>query len=328
MTTHQIQVSSKATSPRKFLNDIDNKDLMKRTDSYLIHINKINFVEEWNIRNIDSEQVLAIKTSISNGEEPEASTVEMVYIDDVPMFNIVDGHHTYCALRELHEEGKHDGTLKVVIFKGNEADKLVRAFNSTQGKPLTPIESANVFQRMKSNGLTNSKISERTGKSLSFISNALFLLNGDNEMLKLIEDGSLSSSRAGRLLRDHGADMATSVAKLEIGLSNDATVAAIPEEASAQADNKPQGEKVKTECSEGQRVRKAAKNAMKRKTLSAGKVTSALELIKTMSKRVNDDHMVELNEHLVAQLESLSSELERIESHNQSVMSHLAELSQ
>ena len=311
-----------ATSISNFANQIKANgfgDMKKATGEFIVNVKDVHFTPEWNLRHIDDEHVNEIAIAINNGEKVDPLELEAIFVDEKPAFQIVDGHHTYCAIQKLVDKNEHSGDHQATMFKGSEADKVIRAFNSTQGRPLTPYETAKAFERMLNEGLTRSDIAKRTGKKLSFISNALFLLNADEGMKTLIETGAISPSRAGRLMRENG-ELATAIARIEVGTPESQETTEIPEQPTTENTNSvPNDSRVTLESSDTNKMRKAAKSATKLRSLSAGKMDSIQELISSLAGRV-DSGVIELNTVLEVQLQELSKDIQEIKEHNRNVI--------
>ncbi|MCG9575485.1 hypothetical protein L1D14_04460 [Vibrio tubiashii] len=339
ITTNPSIVS--ATSMAKFTDAIKQSgsgDMKKATGEFVINVSDINYTPEWNLRPIDHEHVAEMAEAMDNGEVFDPIEVEMVFVDNQPKFNIVDGYHTYNVIKLLMEQNKHDGQTRATIFKGNEADKLFRAFNSSQNKQLTPYQAAKTFERMLNetnddgSKVTKSQISARTGKTLSYISNTLFILNADTEMLKLIESGEISPSKAGRLMRKHG-EMATPFAKAELGLLAPSSTDSVETEPAPSTtlpstdseSSQENNSKVKQGESDTRSLKKAAKNATTLRSPTPAKTQSAFELILSMANRLEGDTLT-LNSLQLEQLKGLSKYIEEVNNHNAKVTATLAAL--
>ena len=354
-----LQSITKATSISAFpkaIKECSQYEMKKATGVFVINVGSIHFTPEWNLRKINREQVEALKHALLNGETVDPLEVEMIFIDEKPAFSVVDGHHTTTAIFELVEEGKHDGNHQATIFKGSELDKVVRAFNSTQGLPLTPLETARAFERMlnetKDDGskMTRKDVAARTGKSLSFISNSLYLLIADEETLRLVEENKIKASRVGRIMREHGVENTHLIVKAEIaassldnqetnqtfelttthtsGLANSAPIIEEAEYSEVSKNMNTQGDDnpvQKGDDSKGQLI--ASKNALKYKSLSKGKVTAMVELVKRLAKKdIGKDGVLELNAIELQSLQDLGIELDKLDKHNQAVTEQLQAL--
>lgn len=322
MTTQNPTIKP-ASSISAFANLIKahgNGDMKKATGEFVINVSDIHYTPEWNLRPINEEHVDEIAIAIENGETVDPFELEPILVDGMPKFKIVDGHHTYNAIQKLVTKNAHSGDHQASVFKGNEADKVVRAFTSSLGQPLTPYQTAKAFQRLKDEGLSNSDIHKRTGKSLSYISNTLFLLNADDTMRDLIEGEKISPSRAGRLMREHG-ELASAVALVEVGATHEATDTNrgnSERQVSTPTTESANDERINTESTDAQTTRKAAKGATKLRSLSAGKVDAMQELILSLSSRT-ENGVIELNQIQLTQLEELANSISTIRDHNKQV---------
>ncbi len=96
------------------------------------------------------------------------------------------------------------GLKEVPIFVRELSDK--EAFEAAlvenlQREELNPIETAQAFSRLvEEYGYTQEELAKRVGKDRSTISNALRLLKLPQEVLELVEDGSLSEGHGRALL--------------------------------------------------------------------------------------------------------------------------------
>ena len=85
---------------------------------------------------------------------------------------IVDGHRRHAAIGRVLARGvdlRHpqDGEVRihVVIFEGNDADRAARIITSAAGEPLTPLEVAEGYKRLRAFGWTPAQIAAKVGKS-------------------------------------------------------------------------------------------------------------------------------------------------------------------
>lgn len=317
-------ISTSTSNFRTFMNDLKEHGLAcKRPDGLRIPLASIHFTPEWNIREIDPEHVDKIARSINAGELVDALEVEPVIVDGEPRFVIVDGHHSYSAMMKLNIE-----MTDAIIFKGSESDKVIRAYNSTQGKSLTLIEKARAFQRLQNEGLRNKEISERTGERPSVITNALAILKGDIELQNMVDNGDISCTRAVNFIRKYG-DEATKFARLEVTLKSSSyeddstdnvehiTPKSVTGEVVAENDETAIAPTKKA-------AKKTSKQALKPKSLSSKKTASALSMIKLLATKVDGESIGALPESVVTMLVNLANDIKDIEDYNRT----LAELIQ
>jgi len=93
-------------------------------------------------------------------------------------------------------------TIPVIIKNYTEKQvKEISIIENLQREDLNPIEAARAIKElMEEYGLTQETVSERIGKSRSNIANTLRLLSLYPEVIKLVEDGKLSSGHARTLV--------------------------------------------------------------------------------------------------------------------------------
>ena len=304
---------------RTFMNDLKEHGLAcKRPDGLRIPLAAIHFTPEWNIREIDQEHVDKIAATISAGEYVDALEVEPVLVDGEPRFVIVDGHHTYSALLKLGID-----MTDAIIFKGSEADKVIRAYNSTQGKVLTLIEKARAFKRLQNEGLRNKEISERTGERPSVITNALAILKGDAKLQSMVDNNEISCTLAVNLIRKYGDD-ATKFAILETSMSVNETVEVEHNSITGELVNDDNSTVEAIEAPTKMAAKKSTKQALRPKTLSAKKTTNALSMIKLLATKVNGNNIEELPNAVVEMLQGLATEMKEIEDYNRELLEMIA----
>ncbi len=127
------------------------------------------------------------------------------------------------------------GLEKVPVVIKNYTEKQVREISiieNLQREDLNPIEAARAIkQLMEEYNLTQEVVSDRIGKSRSSVANTLRLLSLYPEVIKMIEDGKLSSGHARSLvvvddttqqikLAKQAADGKMSVRELEKAVKN------------------------------------------------------------------------------------------------------------
>jgi hypothetical protein len=72
---------------------------------------------------------------------------------------VIDGHHRYYGAIEAMKAGAQIIRLECKDFVGNEADRIAFMVTRNQGKPLTALERAAAYQRLRNQGgsLTKSR---------------------------------------------------------------------------------------------------------------------------------------------------------------------------
>mgnify|MGYP001356418700 CR=1 FL=1 len=112
-------------------------------------------------------------------------------------YEIIAGERRWMASQNA---GLHD--VPVVILNVDDVKSLEFAIvENVQRQDLNPIEEARGYQRLINDFSYNQeKLSQFIGKSRSYIANSLRLLSLPNEVLTMVEQGSLSAGHARSLI--------------------------------------------------------------------------------------------------------------------------------
>lgn len=82
----------------------------------------------------------------------------------------------------------------------NDSDLMVLTLVTNQGKPLTPLEEAVAFNRLKKMGLSVKDIARRIGKSNPYVYEKLILINADEEVKKALKNKEISVATAASIV--------------------------------------------------------------------------------------------------------------------------------
>ena len=112
---------------------------------------------------------------------------------DYSKYEIIAGERRWLAARKA---GLHD--IPVVITDADDLKSLEFAIvENVQRHDLNPLEEAQGYKRLIDEfSYDQEKVSKFIGKSRSYITNTLRLLNFPNEVLKLVEDRSITAGHA------------------------------------------------------------------------------------------------------------------------------------
>ena len=125
-------------------------------------------------------------------------------------YQIIAGERRWRAAREA-------GLSEVPAMIIEADDKTVMELGlieNLQREDLNPLEEAKGYQTLlKEYGMTQESIAQRMGKSRPAIANALRLLALPEEVLAMLEDGSLSAGHARALLTLPGENLQAALAK-------------------------------------------------------------------------------------------------------------------
>ena len=303
-----------------------------RPDGLRISINALIVRDGFNYRAIDTEHVEQLKTAFSNGVAPSAFKVQPVETEEGKRFAIIGGHHTHLALKSLIESDNpnfNEDTLfdAEAVFPKNEADAQLMAFNHNQGKSSSVIENARLFALLQREGMALADIANRTGMAKSVICNSVKLLEGDAQLIELVESKKISATKARNFINQHGAEEATKYALAHITMKNKPT-AQIAENNEAESTT---GGEDNTETTTPNTDRVAAKShktntGLQMRSLSTGKAKELETLITQMASRVSEDGTISLPPVLLEKLHTLASDIKEVDDHNTSVLEQMSAL--
>ncbi|GMG98078.1 ParB/RepB/Spo0J family partition protein [Tepidimicrobium xylanilyticum] len=112
-------------------------------------------------------------------------------------YEIVAGERRWRAAKTA---GLKEIPCVVMEIDDEEAVKLALIEN-LQRDDLNPMEEANAFKKLiEDYNLTHEEVAKSLGKSRSYITNSIRLLNLDKEIIELLEDGQITSGHGRALL--------------------------------------------------------------------------------------------------------------------------------
>lgn len=118
-------------------------------------------------------------------------------LDQSGLYEIVAGERRWRA-------SKRAGLVQVpvIIKKMTDRECLeIALVENIQRANLNPVEEANGYQRLISEfGLSQQEVAERVGKDRASVANAIRILKLPNDVLKMVEEGKLSSGHAKAIL--------------------------------------------------------------------------------------------------------------------------------
>lgn len=124
---------------------------------------------------------------------------------------IVDGHRRHAAIGRALERGAalrnpKDGVawIHVVYFEGNDADRTARIITSAANKPLTALEVAEGYKRLRAFGWSPAQIAAKVGKTAEHVLQVLALGDANNDVRQLVSAGKVSATIAAKTARKHG----------------------------------------------------------------------------------------------------------------------------
>lgn len=144
-------------------------------------------------------------------EELAESIKQYGLIQPIVVRSIDDGQYEIIAGERRWRSSKIAGIKKVpVIVKDydSEVSFEVALVENLQRENLNPIEEAESYQKLYEEfNLSQEKIAEKVGKSRSFISNSMRLLNLDERVKGFVKENKLSNGHARALLAIEDKDI-------------------------------------------------------------------------------------------------------------------------
>lgn len=114
---------------------------------------------------------------------------------------LIDGERRLRAILRAIEKG-HDIDKIPAIYETlkNDTELMVLTLVTNQGKPLTPLEEAVAFSKLKKMGITVLEIAKRIGKSDSYVYEKLILVDADDETKEALKKKEISVSDAAAIV--------------------------------------------------------------------------------------------------------------------------------
>ena len=157
-------------------------------------------------KNFDEENLNDLTKSVKERGIIQPIIVRKSNSDDT-QFEIIAGERRWLAARKA---GLHD--IPVVVTEADDLKSLEFAIvENVQRHDLNPLEEAQGYKRLIDDfSYDQEKVSKFIGKSRSYITNSLRILNLPSEVLKFVEEKKISAGHAKILV---GLDNAAFIAK-------------------------------------------------------------------------------------------------------------------
>lgn len=195
----------------------------KRADAVHVQYESLHIEPGFNLREAGpdlEESIEALTQHIMDGGK--FPPLEVRLRDDGGAY-VVDGHRRHAAFGRALERGAPlrnpaDGKawVHVVVFEGNDADRTARIITSATNKPLTPLEMAEGYKRLRAFGWTPIQIAKKVGKSAEHVQQLLALGDAPNAVREMVTSGDVSASRAAKTARSLGGDKAAETLAVQV----------------------------------------------------------------------------------------------------------------
>lgn len=124
--------------------------------------------------------------------------------DGVPY--IRDGMHRRRGLMLAISEGAEIRRVQVLEHRGDEAQQTLLLATSNDGRPLSPMERAVIYDRLEKWGWTHQEIATSVRRTDKHVAQTLALLEMPIELKRMVQRNEIAATQAAELYRQHGDD--------------------------------------------------------------------------------------------------------------------------
>jgi ParB family chromosome partitioning protein len=176
-----------------------------RSDMFRIDPRIMQEKEGWNVRTPSPELTEHIRALANSIKEVGVKVPLKVKIENEAVY-VTAGHCRLAATMLAISEGTDIKSIPVIPEDrgSTEADRVVDIVISNEGKPLTILEQAEAYFRLKSWGWSADQIAKKTGYTETHIKSCVTLRSANPEILSLISSGKVSATLAMKLISEHG----------------------------------------------------------------------------------------------------------------------------
>lgn len=187
---------------------------IKRADAMKVRLDDIRVEDGFNLRHDNADLNQSINDLadhiMQGGQIPPLE----VRPDGFGKVFVVDGHRRREAIRLAVAQGapladeNGDIWVPVIAFVGDDADRVARVITSAEGRPLSPLETAEGYKRLRAFQWDVARIARTVGRSPQYVADLLELADAPREIQIMVMHGTVSASTAIDLIRKHGFDAA------------------------------------------------------------------------------------------------------------------------
>lgn len=192
------------------------KDLaVGRSDIYRMRLEDLHIKEGLNCRvvnfNPEDAEDLALANSIAQVGVKQPLTI---FYEDGKAF-VSDGHRRHGAARYAVEHLGAEIKSVPAQMEDRYASEADRVFSQLvrngvgMGKPVTPIEQAQVFKRLVDLGWSEPEIAAKSGLNVAWVKELLKLHSAPTKLTKFVKEGKVSATLALKALKDSKGDADT-----------------------------------------------------------------------------------------------------------------------
>jgi len=126
---------------------------------------------------------------------------------------IRDGMHRRRALMLAISEGADIKRVQVLEHRGDEAQQTLLLATSNDGRPLSPMERAVIYDRLEKWGWTVQEIASSVRRTTKHVGQTLALLDMPLELKRMVQRNEIAATQAAELFRQHGDDAVSMINK-------------------------------------------------------------------------------------------------------------------
>jgi ParB/RepB/Spo0J family partition protein len=126
---------------------------------------------------------------------------------------IRDGMHRRRALMLAISEGAEIKRVQVLEHHGDEAQQTLLLATINDGRPLSPMERAVIYDRLDKWGWTTQEIASSVRRTVKHVSQTLALLDMPIELKRMVQRNEIAATQATELFRQHGDDAVSMINK-------------------------------------------------------------------------------------------------------------------
>ncbi len=185
----------------------------KRTDIYQIDPRNVDVVAGFNVRREFAIDELKEQIKL-NGVLNPITVIPTKAADGTERYRLVDGERRLRATLAAIEEGADIRRIKAIFLPRNtsEEEQLVQQMMRNEGKNFTEYECAIMFHRFKEAfGYSQTEIAAKFGKSPTFVSRCLSLIELAPEIQQRLERGEISTNAVREIVGQNKENVAAQV---------------------------------------------------------------------------------------------------------------------
>lgn len=193
----------------------------KRTDIYQIDPRNVDVVAGFNVRREFAIDELKEQIKL-NGVLNPITVIPTKAADGTERYRLVDGERRLRATLAAIEEGADIRRIKAIFLPRNtsEEEQLVQQMMRNEGKNFTEYECAIMFHRFKDAfGYSQTEIAAKFGKSPTFVSRCLSLMELAPEIQQKLESGEISTNAVREIVGQNKENEAQQVEAVNAAVS-------------------------------------------------------------------------------------------------------------